>query len=703
MKKTARVALHPRRLFALLAALRQKRCPRQWLLAGFWAGLCWSELIVRFRTAQVFWSTGLVSALLFPIAAAMLIYAACSVFPYRANRALEQIFAYTLFLFYASQLVYHHIFHFFYAAYSVGNGGQVLEFWSVTLRAIWAELPYLLLMALPPVLLTVLGPIWQTPRLRPKQFAALLVLALALQFGCVLLLPIFGTAPMSSYDLYHNTNDLPQGAEQLGLLTAFRLDLKRLIFGFQDRTLILPTEPTEPSLTEPTVQPSASEPTESASEPTQAAEPEYNLLEIDFDRLLAESDDKTQRQLHTYFSEQLPTKKNDKTGLFAGCNLIQITAESFSYLAIDPELTPTLYKLQTEGFFFTNFYTPYWGVSTSDGEYVTLTGTIPKSGTWSFFDSSDNAMPLTLAQQFKKLGYSARAYHNHSYTYYHRDQSHPNLGFQFKAVGNGLEITDQWPESDIEMIDVSTSEYMVGRRPFYTYYMTVSGHLEYSFKDNCMAAKHESEVADLPYSEPVRAYLACQIELDRALSLLLERLEDAGMADNTVIVLSADHYPYGLTVAEQSELAGHDIDEAFELYRNACIIYKKGMTPETVERPSSSLDLLPTLSNLFGLEFDSRLYMGQDIFSDAEPLIVFSNRSWLTEAGSFYSVTGEVTSSNDKPLSDAQAQYYNDAVADKFLVSEWVLDTDYWRVLFGDNLPPETLPAPSARPMPPQE
>lgn len=692
MKDSARADRPLGAVVARIRSIRRRQCRRLWLLPGFWLYLCWCELVLRGRTAQVFFSGGLLLMVLFPMAAAGLIYVLSGILPQRARRAAELVFSYLLLIFYASQLIYHHIFHFFYAAYSVGNGGQVLEFWEVTLKAIWAELPWLLLMVLPPVLLSVFGTVFRAERLPLRRAAALAAAALALHFGCVLLLPAFGTAPMSPYDLYHDTNDLPQGAEQLGLLTAFRLDLQRLIFGFEDRTLVIPTEPTEVT-DEPTAPPT------SATEPPAEAVPEYNVLSLDFDRLRSETDDEIVQQLHTYFSKQTPTQKNEKTGMFAGCNLIQIVAESFSWFAIDPKLTPTLYKLQTEGFTFSNFYTPYWGVSTSDGEYVTLTGTLPKSGTWSFYDSSDNAMPLTLAQQFKRLGYGVRAYHDHSYTYYHRDQSHPNLGFVFKAVGNGLDITDQWPESDIEMIDVSTDEYMDGA-PFYTYYMTVSGHLSYDFESNRMAAKHESEVADLPYSEPVRAYLACQIELDRALALLLERLEDAGLAENTVIVLSADHYPYGLTVAEQSELAGRELDEAFDLYRNACIIYKPGMTPETIDRPCSSLDLLPTLSNLFGLEFDSRLYMGQDIFSDAKPLILFSNRSWLTGFGSFYSVTGEVTSFTGKPLSDELVHYYNDRIADQFLVSEWVLDTDYWRTIFGDNLPPDDAQAP-LHPLPP--
>ena len=136
------------------------------------------------------------------------------------------------------------------------------------------------------------------------------------------------------------------------------------------------------------------------------------------------------------------------------------------------------------------------------------------------------------------------------------------------------------------------------------------------------------------------------------------------------------------------ELAGHEIDPQYELYRNACIIYKPGMTPEVIDRPCSSLDLLPTLSNLFGLDFDSRLYMGQDIFSDAPPMVLFCDRSWLTAFGA-YATLSQTYSAFDGEAADPEIiAYYNDVVANQFLVSQWVLETDYWRILFGDNLPP---------------
>ena len=136
--------------------------------------------------------------------------------------------------------------------------------------------------------------------------------------------------------------------------------------------------------------------------------------------------------------------------MFEGKNLIWIVGEAFSSYVVDEDLTPTLYKLSNEGFVFNNFYNPVWGVSTSDGEYVTMTGLIPKSGVWSFSRSGDNYMPYGMGNILSKSGYLCLAYHNHDYQYYNRHISHPNMGYDYKGLGNGLEVKKVWPSPTLK-------------------------------------------------------------------------------------------------------------------------------------------------------------------------------------------------------------------------------------------------------------
>lgn len=668
--------------------LRRIRKNRLWLLLCLWLTLEFSEILVRSITiTDQFWKSGLWLGLVFAFTPALLVFILATSFKPLANRIIVIVYTAVVFILYASQLVYYKVFKEFYTAMSMGNAGQGFGFMSTILVTIGKNIVPLLLLAVPLIFVIAFGKRFFSFKGAGWKSSLLLLVALVLYHALtVVALPIYGKGSMSADDMYHHSYNIKDSTGKLGLMTAFRLDLKWQLFGRPKAGGLVLTPPSDPAeTTEPS---GGTETTGETGETTAPTDPKpvYNVTEIDFDALIAGEGDSDIRQMHQYFASQKPTATNDKTGMFEGCNLILITAESFSHLAIDPELTPTLYKMQTEGFYFTNFYTPIFGVSTSDGEYVAMTGTLPEAGVWSFCRTGEqeNYMPLTMVHQLKELGYSAYAYHNHDYDYYYRDLSHPNMGYIYKGMGNGMEegVEKCWPESDVEMIDFTTPDY-IGTEPFHAYYMTVSGHREYNFDGgNAMCLKNYDVVKDLPYSETVQAYLATQVELDRALELLMQRLEEAGVAENTVIALTADHYPYGLTLEEQSELAGHDVDEYFEQYRNGCIIYKKGMTPETVDWPCSSLDLLPTLCNLFGLSYDSRLYMGHDVFSDAEPLIIFNNRSWLTDKASYNSVTGEFKTFTDETLPEDYESTIDDMVYNKFNISAMILDEDYWRILF---------------------
>jgi len=195
--------------------------------------------------------------------------------------------------------------------------------------------------------------------------------------------------------------------------------------------------------------------------------------------------------------------------------------------------------------------------------------------------------------------------------------------------------------TDRMMIELSIDQYIDMDR-FYVHYMTLSGHAPYGFNENGVASRNREAVAHLPYSSRVKGYIATQLELEYAMEYLLERLEEKGIAEQTLIVMTTDHYPYGLSNREIAELAGSPFDSAFGLHRNACIIYVKGMEPDIVETPAFVPDILPTVSNLLGLRFDSRFLSGRDVFSDAMPL-VFLHCGFMTDMGYYEKGRGKFT------------------------------------------------------------
>lgn len=648
----------------------------------FILSLYFLETILRITTTGVFFSSGLLFSLLFSISFALVLYTICSFFKERISYIFSLIFIGVSAFIFATQLIYYKTFKIFYTLYSVENASQIFEFWKEICILLLKNSILLLLLFLPVILaiafrkkVLLLQKTSWTKRL-------LLVFCIVLSHLAGLAgISIGSRAEYSPYDLYFNNNDPILSVEKLGLITTMKLDMERLALGWSpalEAAAPVTLEPSPEGVNEPVNEEEPEDKPVVEEKPSEDKKVEYNIMNIDFAQLISNEKNEVLKNMHTYFENVQPTTKNEYTGKYKGYNLILITAEAFSPYAVREDVTPTLYKMVHEGYNFTNFYNPLWGVSTSDGEYVACTGLIPKSGVWSFEKSGSIYLPFVMGNQLKSQGYKASAYHDHTYTYYKRNISHPNMGYDYKAVGKGLDLKKTWPESDVEMMEKTIPEY-INKQPFHTYYMTVSGHMLYSFSGNSMASKNKSYVKNLPYSEPSKAYIAAQIELDRALQYLLKQLEEAGITDKTLIALSPDHYPYGLEDNQIDELAGHTVEKNFELYKSNFILYTKGMQPVTIDKPCSSLDILPTLSNLLGLEYDSRLLMGRDIFSDSEPLVVFLNRSFITDKGRYNSQTKNFTPNNGVEVDSDYVNRISSAVNNKFYYSAKILDTDYYR------------------------
>lgn len=673
------------------------------------------EVVFKLTVLETFFNSGLLYMLLFSIPAGLLLYIISTPTKRKSNRIISIIITSVITLIYMVQVVYHKVFTAFFALFSLNGAGQVLQFWREILSAIYGSLIPLLFLLVPLLFIIFLGNRLLPPDKSALSFKGVLAVAVViLQLVATLSVHFSDEGELSPSFIYSKAIIPELSVDKFGLITTTRLDLKHLIFGFEsegdfgepgnEEYANVENEGLEKNngefgknentakeksvLSSPAGESSETGSTHQGNITGNAIEvisqePQYNIMDIDFDKLIAAETNEDIKAMHSYFKRVEPTKKNDYTGRYKGKNLIFITAEGFSPYAVREDVTPTLYKLSQEGFQFTNFYTPIWGVSTSDGEYVACNSLVPKSGVWSFYVSGKNYMPFVMGNQLKKLGYEPMAYHNHSYTYYNRNVSHPNMGYDFKAVGHGLDVQKTWPESDLEMIQKTTEEY-IDKKPFHAYYMTVSGHLQYNFGGNYIARKNKELVKDLPYSEHVRAYLACQIELDKAIEELISRLEAAGVAEDTLIAISPDHYPYGLTVDEIEELAGHKIEENFELYKGVFLLWSKGMKPEKIEKPCGSMDILPTLSNLMGVEYDSRLLMGRDIMSDAPPLVIFSNWSWLTDKAKYNSKQrklileeGETEETVTKEYKASIAKEVNN----KFTYSTKILDKNYYAKL----------------------
>lgn len=584
-----------------------------------------------------------------------------SLFNEKINKLLTISVSSIITFFILAQIVYYNFYNSIFSFYSLTTGtGQVLHFWTMIIEVI-GRIWYIFSLILTIFILFLVfnKKIFSFEKNKKKNNIIILSVFLISTTLSIILTKTYNKKDLYSLNnLLFKTHAPMLTINKTGLLTMQSIDIYRYFFGFEEKIS------NNDSGTKEVVK-----------------EVEYNKLDIDFEELIKNTNDETIKSMHEYFNSVIPSEKNEYTGMFKGKNLIFITAEAFDTIAIDEKITPTLYKMANNSFVFNNYYQPLYPVSTSDGEYMNVNSLIPKEGVWSFYKSSNNYMPFGIGNMFKKLDYNTYGFHNHTYNFYHRDKSHTNIGLRYYGCGNGLEKKmncRHWPNSDYEMIKATTSYYINEDKPFMAYYMTVSGHLNYNFSGNNMASKNKSKVQDLDYKNSIKAYYATQIELDKAMEELLNRLEESGKLDDTLIVIAPDHYPYGLSTKDMNTISKIDRTDKFENYHTSLIMYNPQIKKTDVNKTISSLDILPTIYNLYGLDYDSRLFMGRDIFSDEEHIVILSDRSFITSKGKYNSVTGEFSSSN---VSQEYIDNNNKIVNEKFKMSSLILEKDYYKEL----------------------
>ena len=427
--------------------------------------------------------------------------------------------------------------------------------------------------------------------------------------------------------------------------------------------------------------------TQESAEETKVYAP-HVIPGLDFAALAENETDSSLRTLYSYIAAQTPALENEYTGMFKGKNLIFITAEAFNYAVIDPELTPTLYRLTTQGIEFTNFYEPLWSGCTSGGELANLSGLAMNCE----MNTYSKHKPFnTIGSLLMKEGYFSRAYHNNIYNFYDRHKTHINLGYeQFIGMKTGMEagVKDVWPQSDHEMFDFTVPQY-IDQQPFSVYYMTVSGHCRYNQLGNAQSKKNWDLVQHLPYSDGVKAYIACNLELEKGLASLVKQLEDAGIADDTVIVMAPDHYPYGLGTAwglkhdGLAELYGVKEYDLFQRDKNTLIIWSGCLEDKDIriDAPVCSVDILPTLSNLFGVTYDSRMSVGRDVLGTEEAISLWPDYSWVTELGSYTASNRKFTPAEGAQIPDGYVERINAIVTNKVKFSRMVQNSSFFTEL----------------------
>jgi len=706
--------------------------------------LIYIELVTHIAAFSEIEPSFFVYATFFSVAGAMVAAILCTIFSRKINYIITLVILGAATLLCCIQVIYSAFFGDFFQLTTLGMAGNLADYMENTIKVIFANIHWVILLFVPFILFAIFG----RKVIVPERSDLMLKICCAVfAVGFFMLGSLYVNAHDDLFGdrfIYREGFQVKDSISKFGVLTTARLELQYKIFGtpeadvgeipdvlegeittaIQGVDIFGPKVTTFPE-TDPVSPPESGDVTqgpevsgevsgEVTGEQTTVDPPKPPVvdrspqrLDIDFEKLIAEAKAAGKNNLakaHAFFASRAGTNKHEYTGLFEGKNLIYITVEGWAPAAINEKLTPTLYMMKNEGFVFDNYYCSLWGGSTASGEYANITGNFYYDATC-LKKSANTYQPFALGNSLGKLGYECHAFHNHSYEYYSRDKSHPNFGYDWHAVGNwDVTFTSAWPKSDKELA-LNSLSYLSLKEPFHLYYMTVSGHAYQTFEGNRQAAKHRAYVTEVlgnDYKNQLSlSFIACQYEVELMVKELYDECARLGILEDTVFVLAPDHFPYGLSqddaaneaaLAEMYGLSKENIMSNFDLYKAPLIIWSGSMKqPVKVDKVCSAIDILPTLLNLFGVEYDSRIIMGQDILDfNAEGIVTLntmkSSYHFITDYGEFDFKTKKFTVAEGYNVDPAALEAYvsqkRDYLYNMRTYGPYILDNNYYKILF---------------------
>ena len=434
--------------------------------------------------------------------------------------------------------------------------------------------------------------------------------------------------------------------------------------------------------------------------------------------------DDAKKEFNEYYKDRKDEQDytNEYTNIFEGRNVIVIHAESMQDIALNrtfngEEVTPNLNRLIDEGLFFTNFYSQVSVGTSSDTELTFNTSLMPtQNGTAfvSYFDRTYIATPSLM----KEKGYYTFSMHANNADFWNRRAMHESLGYdkfysketydvdKENVIGLGLSDKEFFAQS-VEKIKKISEEH----EKYYGLLITLTNHTPFSdtdkygefavtMKTTITNEDGTTEEIEAPYLEGTKLgnYFKSVHYADAALGEFFQAMDEAGLLDNTVVILYGDHdarlprSDYNLmnnydpvtdSVKSKNDETYEEYDSFdYELDRKVPLLIwtKDGKVKGKVDYTMGMYDVMPTIGNMLG--FYNKYALGHDIFETKENnIVVFPNGNWITDKMYYNSQKGEYKLLKDEII-DEDYISKNNEYAEKLLdVSNKVIVFD----LFNPN------------------
>ncbi|MDE5539683.1 MAG: LTA synthase family protein, partial [Bacilli bacterium] len=424
------------------------------------------------------------------------------------------------------------------------------------------------------------------------------------------------------------------------------------------------------------------------STPKNETEYSRNIDDAIWIEIIEEEKNEKLNDLNKYFISRNITEKNEYTGLFENKNLIVIMMESVNDIFLNPEYYPNFNKLVSEGWYWENNYSPRNSCSTMNNEFSGMTSLYSIYNTCTASKYKTNTYYESIFNLFKQNNYVTFSAHDYTEAYYPRKTIHTNMGSDeyFGVEKLGIDYSNMyinWANDDEFMTEVLNiiDNKTANNEQFMTWLTTVSSHQPYGV-DSIQGNAYYDLTEETGYPKDVRRYMSKLKILDNGLGILLEGLEERGILDDTVIVLYGDHYPYGISTDNLNKVLDYDTAEYYNTERVPFVIYNSEIEGKVFTEYTSFINILPTLANLFNMDYDPRLYLGTDLLSkDYKSLVVFADGSWKNEKYYYDASKSKIENFTSEELSLEELQAINNDINIKITVSNDVIKNNYFAYL----------------------
>lgn len=386
--------------------------------------------------------------------------------------------------------------------------------------------------------------------------------------------------------------------------------------------------------------------------------------------------DESAKAFREYYADKEEAEENEYTGIFEGKNVIVIHAESIQSFLLDTsfngvDVTPNLKKLANEGIYFSNFYAEESVGTSSDSEFTFNTSLLPATSGTVFINYWDRDY-ITIPKLLKEKGYYTFSMHANKGTFWNRNNAHKSLGYDNfyyytkdyeidETIGLGLSDKSFFRQSTEIIQDISKSQ-----TPFYGVLIMLSNHTPFTtvdengdivdISDYDVTMKYNVTLEDgtieekvAPYMEgtTLGSYFKSAHYADEAIGEFVNELDEAGLLENTVLVIYGDHdsklkkadyrrfynyVPETNSILDDDDPNYKEVDYySYELNRKVPFIIwtKDQQFNKEVTEVMGMYDVMPTLGNMLGIK--NEYAIGHDIFSlTEENVVIFPDGNWLT-------------------------------------------------------------------------